>query len=432
MAIFSRRTLQRLIDENAAFLKPRHLRDHVNKLNVIGGEQILDTEWKLVLLNIFSKVGAVTHEPDLRGIKSKPDIQFKSPQIDFIADVACVSDKGADEHNPVQALYDRLMDIALEKRLRGNSFGLNVEGNHTQIVKGKTRPQLKIPSRPRFDQEVFNDSFFRFMDDVQRSPSETRAHSVITEQLHFTITYDPRQLSAMMSHLGFTGLTLIDQNVIYNRLQEKAEKLIGVEESALLGVMLCDGDCEALRSHRHFSSYHVDDVVHHFLRRYPEMCFVITFRAVQEFGYAKQNGFATTLYIGDSHKAHINAIESTLREAARFLPEPERDATNARHLINSRAGHAGDSFIGGLTVGGNEIKISARVVLDLLCGRLSQEMFNERYSVNPFEFERQQGHLISEVIVERSGEIHDDDWLRIRFSEQPDPAVSPFKLPVRR
>lgn len=432
MAIFSRRTLQRLINENAAFLRPRQLRDHVSKLNVIGGEQILDTEWEVVLLNVFSKVGSVTHEPQLAGIKSKPDIHFKSSQESFIADVACVSDKGTDEQNPVQALYDRLMDIVLEKRLRGNSFGLRVEGNHTQMLKGKRRPQLKIPPRARFDQEVFNDSFHRFIDDVRHSPMERRVHSVITETLHFTISYDPRQRAAMMTHLGFTGLTFVDQNVIYNRLQEKAEKLIGVEEPALLGVMLCDGDCEALRSHRHFSSYHVDDVVHHFLRRYPEMCFVMTFRAVQEFGYEKQNGFATMLYIGDSHKAHINAIESILREAGQFLPEPERDATNARHLINSRASHAGDSFIGGLTVGGNEIKISARVVLDLLCGRLSQEMFNERYSVNPFEFERQQGHLISEVILEGGGETHDDDWLRIRFSEQPDPAVSPFKAPVRR
>ena len=72
--------------------------------------------------------------------------------------LACVSDKGIDELNPVQALYDRLMDIALEKRLRANSFDVRVEGNHTQMVKGKTRPQLKIPPRSRFDQEVFNDA----------------------------------------------------------------------------------------------------------------------------------------------------------------------------------------------------------------------------------------------------------------------------------
>src|SRR5205807_8810748 len=170
------------------------------------------------------------------------------------------------------------------------------EGNAFQMVKGKTKPQLKIPPRSRFDQEVFNDAFYRFIDDIRRSPLERRAHSVITERLHFTISYDPRQPYATMSHLGFTGITFVDQNVIYNRLQEKAQKLIGVKESALLGVILCDGDCEALRSYRHFSSYHVDDVVHYFLQHYPEICFVITFRALQEFGYEKRNGFAVNLY----------------------------------------------------------------------------------------------------------------------------------------
>src|SRR5882724_2153010 len=161
MAIFSRRTLQRLINENADFLKPSQLRDHVNKLN-IGSEHSLDTEWEVLLLNIFSKLGSVTHEPQLPGITSRPDIHFTSSQQSFIADIACISDKGTDELNAVQALYDRLMKIADEKRLRGNSFGLNVEGNHTQILRGKTKPKLKIPPRSRFDQEVFNDSFYRF------------------------------------------------------------------------------------------------------------------------------------------------------------------------------------------------------------------------------------------------------------------------------
>lgn len=440
MAIFSRRTLQRLINENADFLKPSQVRDHVNKLN-IGSERSLDTEWEALLLNIFSKLGSVTHEPQLPGITSRPDIHFKSSQQNFIADIACISDKGTDELNPVQALYDRLMRTADEKGLRGNSFGLNVEGNHKQILRGKTKPKLKIPPRSRFDQEVFNDSFYRFVDAICSSPLEKRVHSVETEQLHFTISYDPSQPYATMSHLGFTGLTFIDQNTIYNRLLEKAQKLIGVEESALLGVMLCDGDCEALRSHRHFASYHVDDVVHYFLERYPEICFVFTFLVVQQFGHNARNEFATAWYVGRSHSAHVDKIEAILREATQFFPEPERDATNAKHLLNSRVNNEGDSFIGGVTMSGDEIKISARAVMDLLSGRLSQQDFLEAHNFvptshgtyigNPFEYERQQGRLIREVTVESGGERRDDDWLRIRFGES-DPAISPFRVPTTK
>jgi hypothetical protein len=55
MAIFCRRTLQRLINENATFLTRKQLVSHVNKLN--DGD--LSAEWEVVLLNVFSKVAFI-------------------------------------------------------------------------------------------------------------------------------------------------------------------------------------------------------------------------------------------------------------------------------------------------------------------------------------------------------------------------------------
>ena len=63
MAIFSRRAIQRLIEENTAFLSRKQTQTHIAKLN-LHNESILATEWEVVLLNAFSKLGTVKHEPN--------------------------------------------------------------------------------------------------------------------------------------------------------------------------------------------------------------------------------------------------------------------------------------------------------------------------------------------------------------------------------
>ncbi len=74
MAIFSRRTLQRIINENASFLTKEQQVNHVEKLN----EGNLSFEWEVVLLYIFSKFGKVTHEPKFEKCRKKIDILFSS------------------------------------------------------------------------------------------------------------------------------------------------------------------------------------------------------------------------------------------------------------------------------------------------------------------------------------------------------------------
>jgi hypothetical protein len=74
MTIFSRRTLQRLIDENASFLTRKQTKKHVDALNV-ADEHSLGYEWEIVLLNVFSKLGTIKHEPPLG---KTPDIHFIS------------------------------------------------------------------------------------------------------------------------------------------------------------------------------------------------------------------------------------------------------------------------------------------------------------------------------------------------------------------
>ncbi|MCL4502674.1 MAG: hypothetical protein M1438_12620 [Deltaproteobacteria bacterium] len=96
MSIFSRRIIQRLINQNAQFLLKSQTQSHVNQLNLVANEATLAFEWEIVLLYAFSKVGKVIHEKNLGG-KTNPDIYFESfaeQNNKFVAEIVTVSDKG--------------------------------------------------------------------------------------------------------------------------------------------------------------------------------------------------------------------------------------------------------------------------------------------------------------------------------------------------
>src|ERR1700674_313470 len=56
MALFSRRSLQQMLNDNAQFLKAEDIEEHVRRLNNVR-DDYLSMEWEVSLLNAFSKVG---------------------------------------------------------------------------------------------------------------------------------------------------------------------------------------------------------------------------------------------------------------------------------------------------------------------------------------------------------------------------------------
>ena len=150
MAIFSRRTIQRLINENASFLTTKQIKSHVDNLN--NGD--LGAEWEVVLLNVFSKLGRVEHEKNFNG--KKPDIYFTSEDrsLDFLADIKTVSDEGTELKNPEKQLDERLFKEIIEKNIKG-AWSCAIGGNYEEARKTGSMVQLQLPALARFDQEIF-------------------------------------------------------------------------------------------------------------------------------------------------------------------------------------------------------------------------------------------------------------------------------------
>ena len=375
MAIFSRRVLQRLINENARFLLPRQTKEHVRRLNS-AGESSLDAEWEVVVLNAFSKLGRVIHEPDLG---SRPDIYFVSeaePTHSFIADIATISDRGLEEQYPVRALWERLTKIVSDRGLRPDSLFLKIGGEYGSRFNPEHKSVLGLPPNKRdFDEFVFNAEFYEWLERLATPRYAERSIHIKNEKADLLISYNPSQRFSTLTHVSYTRLTSLVQNTVYNRLEEKVGKLTKAKFNGPAGIILCDGGCSYLTTKGDWASYRVDDVIRYFLSAQPLISFVMTVRIEQHFGFDAHRETITKVYPGVTFDALGQDVKESLVKLAKIMPEAEQSAANAVNMLRASQGNVGDSFIGGLTVGDGEIKISARALLELLAGRISQEDF---------------------------------------------------------
>src|SRR5437870_10377211 len=109
MAIFSRRILQQIINENGSFLSEDQIKQQVDRLNVMLRTLKLADEWEIVLLNAFSKLGKVVHEDGK--IAGTCDLYFEShedPANTFLADITSISDAGFKEYGDYKGLEEEL------------------------------------------------------------------------------------------------------------------------------------------------------------------------------------------------------------------------------------------------------------------------------------------------------------------------------------
>lgn len=467
MAIFGRRQTQLLIDETAAVITRRQIKKIVDELNAMPVTETLSPDWELLLLNAFSKIGRVEHEQTFGG-NTKPDLFFQCrshPNVDFVADIRTVSDKGFKDANPFAVLFDELLNRVQERGLRPLSFSLEVGGNHresqrgqffidpeddTQAIqyKGGTKTRLKMPGQARFAEKIFNKEFEVFLSAVESAPHQTRGYGVFSqsEDIDVKITYDPTQKFAGGSHLEYRRINHLTQNALYQALEQKAAQVIDSQFNGTLGVIICDGGFTPFHSFSHFSTHTVEQVIAYFFSNNPRIDFVLTFvLKKQSMQAGARIQFFTTLYSNTNFKAREDEFMTCLNEMLEFLPTPRVDAFNALNRV--RVIYPNE---GGYIAMQNEyydkasrrMVISARILLELLAGRMSYEEFAERYGFvavdpfpakapNPFSLSLQNGALIRDVGFQKGGSEVDDDAVIIELSDEADPAISPFRYPPK-
>ena len=128
MAVFSRRTVDRMLIENAAFSTEDQLDQVIARLNSTGF-QALEAEWEVAVLNTFDKIGNVAHEPPLEG-SAKLDLLFTAADgSTFLSDITTVSDEGFEEKSPVKAFCLELQERLWRAGLPYDGWTLSI-GTH--------------------------------------------------------------------------------------------------------------------------------------------------------------------------------------------------------------------------------------------------------------------------------------------------------------
>lgn len=465
MAILGRRTTQRLIDETATTMTRRQIIKIVDELNAMPTTETLSPDWELILLNVFSKIGRVKHEQTFGG-NTRPDLFFECrshPDIRFVADIRTVSDKGFKAANPFRDLFDDLMKRVQNRGLRALSFSLDVGGNYSEIqrgqffidpqderqtiqYKGGTKTKLKMPGKARFEEKIFDQRFEKFLAEIEASPDLKREYHVLSnsEDIDVKITYDPTQMFAGGGHLEYRRINHLTQNALFQALEEKAAQLVKSKYNGTLGIIICDGGFTPFHSFPHFSTHAVEQVISFFFSNNPQISFVFTFvlkKDSNQIGAPIQ--IATTIYSNTSFKPHEDRCMECLNEMIQFFPDPKADGFNALNRVKGKYPNEGryiamqDQHFRG---NARRVVISARILLELLAGRMSYKNFAERYGfvavdpfpergLNPFQLSLNNGALIADVTFQKGNADSDDDAVIITLNDESDAAISPFRYP---
>jgi hypothetical protein len=450
MAMFSRRILQRMLYENSVFLKKGQTKRFIETLNLVSNPSALkkditlSSEWEVVLLNLFGKIGNVIYEEKFGG-STYGDIYFENPDVKFLAEVTTASDKGLNENNPIDFLWKELEQILRTHGLNPNHFSLEPDGEYYECGRNGTKVRLLLPARARFSSTIFTKKFEKFLQSILQSPENSSTFEINEKNIKLKIGYDPKQRFSSVGHPDYSAVFSLNRNIIYERLNDKRVQLQKTGFKGPMGIFLCDGDCRLLQEsllRKTSGSYTRDQIIRHFLNEDSTMSFVVIFLV--------EENPRPTLHTGP-RRFHISArvhkgigfqeeiwLDQIVEKARSNFPQPERDACNAIHLLRGRTPHLGSFFLGGhslkLDKESIQIKISAREMLNLLTGKLSYDDFLRIHgfdkTANPFLTALENGQLIENVSIEKS-DFQDDDWLIFNL-KGPDPAVSKFTEPIQK
>jgi len=428
MALFSRRCLQRLLQENATFLSPKQTDQHVRLLNMIRADY-LATEWEIAVMNALSKLGKVRHEPRDLGGRRFLDVVFQSPAIQFGADIATVSDEQLHKRNPVDRIWMELGRYARKAQITRGGFDVKI-GHSAHVLGRGVRRDLLIPPVAKLNEVVFNADFGCFMRKVANDLSRERVYRVQNSTADITITFDPDRQFWGGTHLAYTSANILDDNPVFNTLKNKAGQLKQSGYTGLRGLILCDGGCQMLsQPHSVSGEYSARQVVGDFMRQNQSVGFVATIGSRHEgSGYVGRGRYKPVLsaLVSPAHAAQLQPLSSVLNQMVAGLPTFETSAANALSRVTRRLPAVG-AFFGGYNMDGNHIKMSAVALQQLLAGTISYSDFAKAHGFderNPFANAARAGRVIRNCKIESGGE-EDDDWITFEFSD-PDPALAPF------
>lgn len=443
MFVFSRRSMQHMLDAISQWMPAAPLAELVGRLNRHRTNR-LPQMWELAMLYGLGAVVELTHEHPLP--YGRPDLWFSVPDGDrsmpVVGDVTTLSDIALDAANAFEQLTDAMHKQARKAGLQGGGFHVSVA--HLEPGASRTsKVQLLIPKAPAFEQMVKR-HIKPFARKVAAAPAETHLLEVDEGGAKFNVKYSGPSQYSSGSHRSYDSVLSLENNALFNRLNDKTKQLRGAPEGAVRVLVVCDGDCSLLGRAQPMEGFSARRIAEMFLRGSKTIDLVLVVTVFEESGlvWPQRNRrelrgelIAAPKSARPSHltDSTIDAVQHVFELALGKLPVPKMMPNNAvrRNLDSDWSA----SMQGGYMSSGHRIKVSARAVLELLAGTQSFEDFASAHGwdegqANFFKLRLDAGQLFRSIRIESLDPDGDDDWLEFEFGP-PDPAVSHFRVSGR-
>ena len=228
-----------------------------------------------------------------------------------------------------------------------------------------------------------------------------------------------------------------EDNPIYKALRKKERQLSGAPDGTMKCIFLGDAGCRMLRELRPLGPVDVsgDQVIRHFMAKtnVDIVCVFSPYRDFPVFGGFNPPRWKVTLY--DRHTPQTPSDYERLNQLASGLPPPRLEGYQARswHRQGSFDPQGRGIYLGCRMTsksGSLSISISARLVLELLAGRITPEQFQHfAFDKNPNQFDQnfKRGLTIQSARIEKAGPDKDDDFFV--FDLEPDVSAHALAKP---
>src|ERR1700733_8184636 len=439
MAIFSRRRLQAMVDALGPFLASDKAGDVLARLEHKDTQSALAAEFEVGLLWSLSRVGH---------LKVEPVFPKRRSQIDAMSDDLFSSGPVAIE---ITALSDDTFSGKADMDRAANIIVQFAKGVRKEADK---HLYFQFAERSYYDKGHFHrvrciDRDFSLAVERKEKLStwlksaEWQASQTIRltgDEIDVVISWRQSVHPLFRTHCSMPAVAYhAEDNPLYKALKKKERQLSGAPVEFMKCVFIGDAGCSILRQLKLLNSagreMGGERIIRHFLAksRIDAVCVFSPSRTPGFFGSLHSNLFwQVTIF------PRQNGFESqyeSLRKLAARLPRPNLEGYQARtrHLQGSLRPQERGQYLGSyMTSNGfsSTIKISARLVLEMLSGRLTPDQFRQSAfgkSANLLDSHLSRGMTIQDVRIEKSDLDEDDD--HFVFHLDFDAAASPLTSP---
>lgn len=446
MPFFTRRRLQVMLDQMSPCLGPAKARDILRRLEKNDVTQAIPAEMELALLWALNILGELEVEPEWWEGGGRPDA-YTTSLIDGCGAAIEIATPNDNRISGEEAM-DRVA-LAISTYVNSIRKGL---GSHLYYRFG----EYNTYSGGSYQRGILAPDDFTLTDNQKseirtwllNNPGEKELLRLTGTGLEVSIEATKRKQTRyhnIWSSMPPETHSLTD-NPLYELLTRKARQLRGAREGVLRLIFLADGGSTLLQrigrvgeidpTHRRVSGR---QIVSNFVRKFQSRVDGVVVFAPERpplMGWDREIQWSIHAFT----EAGIPGLEEGLHRFASSLPRPRFEGYQARSLFRQGAyspraqgWYLAPNLKTRHGMSDSEISISARLFVDFLAGRITEEQFRHFLGDKPGQVgivQRwlDQGMTISSVSLAPRSIDEDDDHLVLRFSD--DPAARALRLPA--